>query len=80
MKTKLRPRRFGRFLRAREAVSALEYAILVGVVAVLIGGAIAAFSGQLTIAIDAIGKNVTDATAQTGAGNIPAAPAPAPGG
>ena len=77
MKTKLRPRRFGRFLRAREAVSALEYAILVGVVAVLIGGAIAAFSGQLRDAISAIGTNVTDATAQTGAGTIPSTPAPA---
>ena len=71
MKTKLRPRRFGRFLRAREAVSALEYAILVGVVAVAIGLAIVTFSGDLTTAIEGIGDNVTTSVAGTGVGTIP---------
>ena len=46
MKTKHQSRRFRRFLRANEAVSALEYAILVGVVAVAIGAALVTFSGK----------------------------------
>lgn len=50
----------GRFLRAREAVSALEYAVLVGVVIAGIGGALAAFSGNLTEAVEEIGQTVTD--------------------
>ena len=81
MKKKLPPRRFGRFLRAREAVSALEYAILVGVVAVAIGLAIVAFSGQLSTAIDQIGTNVSTAVSGTGVGTIPGTtPAPTPDG
>ena len=42
---RMRQRRIRRFFRASEAVSALEYAILVGVVAVAIGAALATFSG-----------------------------------
>ena len=38
-------RRLRRFARANEAVSALEYAILVGIIAVAIAGVITAFSG-----------------------------------
>ena len=41
--TKHRSRRFRRFIRANEAVSALEYAVLVGVVVVGIGAALGTF-------------------------------------
>ena len=41
--TKHRSRRFRRFIRANEAVSALEYAVLVGVVVVGIGTALTTF-------------------------------------
>ena len=37
--SKHKSRRFRRFLKANEAVSALEYAILVGVIAVAVGAA-----------------------------------------
>ena len=45
-------RRLRRFLRERKGVSALEYAILVGVIAVGIGGALVLFEGQVETAID----------------------------
>ena len=48
-------RRFRRFVRANEAVSALEYAILVGVIAVAVAAALATFSTDLTTAIEKIG-------------------------
>lgn len=53
-------RRFRRYLRARKAVSALEYAILVGVIAVGIGGALLVFEGQVEQAITEIGDVVGD--------------------
>ena len=53
-------RRFRRFLRANEAVSALEYALLVGVVAVAIGAALVTFSGDVQTAITGIGDEVTN--------------------
>ena len=56
--TKHKSRRFRRFLNANEAVSALEYAILVGVIAVAIGTAMFLFGGQLGTAIDKIGDKV----------------------
>ena len=46
--SKHKSRRFRRFFRANEAVSALEYAILVGVVAVAIGAALVTFGGKIT--------------------------------
>ena len=58
MKTKHQSRRFRRFFRANEAVSALEYAILVGVVAVAIGVSVVAFSGNIDKALDAIGDKI----------------------
>ena len=60
MKTaiKHKSRRFRRFLKANEAVSALEYAILVGVIAVAIGLALVAFGGDVSDAIAAIGQEV----------------------
>ena len=45
--TKHRSRRFRRFIRANEAVSALEYAVLVGVVVVGIGAALGTFTNQI---------------------------------
>lgn len=56
--TKHKSRRFRRFLRANEAVSALEYAILVGVIAVAVGAAILTFGGDITKAIGKVGDNV----------------------
>jgi Flp pilus assembly pilin Flp len=55
-------RRFGRFVRANEAVAALEYAILVGVIAVAIGLALTTFSGQITAALKTIGDKVGGTT------------------
>ncbi|MDE0174984.1 MAG: hypothetical protein OYH76_12610 [Defluviicoccus sp.] len=60
MNTKHVSRRLRRFLKANEAVSALEYAILVGVVTVAVGAAIVAFSGQIGDAISGIGNTVTN--------------------
>ena len=51
-------RRFGRFVRANEAVAALEYAMLVGVIAVAIGAALVTFSGNIEKALTTIGSVV----------------------
>ena len=56
--TKHKSRRFRRFFRANEAVSALEYAILVGVIAVGVGAAIVTFGDQVEAALKNIGDNV----------------------
>lgn len=40
------PQRFWRFLRVDEAVSALEYAMLVGIIAVAVMAAVITFSGK----------------------------------
>ena len=66
-------RRFRRFLKANEAVSALEYAILVGVIAVAVGAALVAFGGNITTAVQAIG---TDIAATQGAGIPQTQPTP----
>ncbi len=58
MKTKHRSRRFRRFVRANEAVSALEYAILVGVIAIGIGAALVTFEGKIATALKNVGDNV----------------------
>lgn len=67
MKTMQMLPRFRRFLRAEEAVSALEYALLAGVVVVGIGAAIVTFQDTITAAIAAIGTNVSTATSIQGA-------------
>ena len=51
-RTKHISRRFRRFARANEAVSALEYAILVGVIAVGMAAALAAFESEIQTALD----------------------------
>ena len=57
-KTKHISRRFRRFLRANEAVSALEYAILVGVISVGVGAAVVTVGGDITTALNAIGDDI----------------------
>ena len=66
MKTRPATRLFRRFARDNKAVSALEYAILVGVITAGIGAAVVAFQTQLVNAISTIGGNVT--TGHTGTG------------
>ena len=62
MNTKHISRRFRRFARANQAVSALEYAILVGVIAVAIAAAMVTFSDDITTSIGAIGDQVDNFT------------------
>ena len=69
MKTRHISRRFRRFARANEAVSALEYAILVGVVTITVGAALVAFSGQIQKAIEGIGDGVKTATTKLSGSN-----------
>ena len=57
-RTKHISRRFRRFARANEAVSALEYAILVGVIAVGMAAALATFESQIDAALSTIGSTV----------------------
>ena len=45
--------------QGKEAVSALEYAILVGVIAVAIAAALATFSGNITTALTQIGTQIS---------------------
>ena len=56
--TKHRSRRFRRFIRANEAVSALEYAVLVGVVVVGIGAALGTFTNQIKNALSNAGNKI----------------------
>ena len=46
------------FVRDSKAVSALEYAILVGVVAVAAFGILTTFNNEVQTAVDTIGTNV----------------------
>ena len=62
MKTKVKDslRFCRRFFRAGEAVSALEYAILVGVIVAGVAAALIAFSGNIKEGIGKIGAKVKD--------------------
>ena len=62
MKTRHISRRLRRFVRANEAVSALEYAILVGVITVGVGGAIYTFSKDIATALTDIGDGIAETT------------------
>lgn len=62
MKTRPATRLLRRFARDNKAVSALEYAILVGVVTAGIGAAVATFQSDITGVIDTIGNNVQNNT------------------
>ena len=55
----------GRFARADKAVSALEYAILVGVIVAGVGGALLAFSDNIETALTNIGAGVGATTTQS---------------
>ena len=65
MHTKYISRRFRRFARANEAVSALEYALLVGVIAIALGAALVTFSDSITKALATIGTAVGGQTIGT---------------
>lgn len=58
-------RSFVRFIRQTRAVSALEYAILVGVIAVAVGGALVTFGDNITKAVETIGTAVDNTTVGT---------------
>jgi Flp pilus assembly pilin Flp len=64
-KTRHRSRRLRRFVRANEAVSALEYAILIGVIAVAIAAALLTFSASITTALGNIGTGISGITQTT---------------
>ena len=51
-------RKIRRFLRASEAVSALEYALLVGIITVAIGAAVAQFGTDIQNTIEGMGDDV----------------------
>ena len=75
--SKYKPRSARRFLRADEAVSALEYAILVGVIAVAIGAALGTFGGQISAAIEKLGVGIAS-TSSPGAPLSSPSPPPSP--
>ncbi len=54
-------KKFAHYLRNNRAVSALEYAILVGVIATAIATALAAFGTSITTALTTLGNEVTEA-------------------
>ena len=58
-KSKRLSRRIRGFARTSEAVSALEYAVLVGVVVVAIGAALGTFEDEITGYLEKIQKKVT---------------------
>lgn len=68
MKTaiKHKSRHFRRFLKANEAVSALEYALVVGVIATGLALALVAFEAELTAALATIGGQVNAFNLTTG--------------
>lgn len=53
-------RKLRSFMSSARAVSALEYAILVGVIAVVVGAALAEFGGQIEAALETIGGQIAD--------------------
>ena len=57
------------YLCGVRAVSALEYAILAGVIVVAVAAALATFGDDLTTAIEAVGDNVI--ASQKGVGKTP---------
>ena len=61
-------RRAGRFLACERAVSALEYAVLAGIVLAGVGAAIVVFAGDIAIAITTLGAQIP-----TGAATAPTA-------
>ena len=60
MKKFIRSRRGKGFLRGTKAVSALEYALLVGVIATVIAAALVTFGGNIKTALSTISAEVTE--------------------
>lgn len=66
-------KQFVQYVRNNRAVSALEYAILIGIIAVTITAALTTFSSDMKTAIEAVGDKVE--TGGTNVGQIgPASP------
>ena len=57
-------RRAWSFLRSTSAVSALEYALLVGIIATVVVAALVVFGGQLTAAFNAISPEIPEAASE----------------
>ncbi len=66
MKTRPATRLFRRFARDNRAVSALEYAILVGIITAGLGAAFATFQTEITNTITTIANNVKSTQSTTG--------------
>lgn len=64
-------KKFVGYLRNTRAVSALEYALLVGIIAVAISAALLAFSGNVDKAVKDIGTKVQAAGTQVNKGVTP---------
>ena len=60
------PRPLRRMLRDRRGVSALEYTILVGVIAAALTAGLGVFGGSITTAFTTIAANVTKTVAGVG--------------
>ena len=58
MNTRHQWRCFRHFLRANEAVSALEYAMVIGIMAVILSAALVAFSGNIETTLTTLGAEV----------------------
>ena len=59
-------KKFAHYLRNNRAVSALEYAILIGVIAVAMSAALATFSTNIGKALTTIGGKVAATTTDKG--------------
>lgn len=58
-------KKFVRYLRNTKAVSALEYAILVGLIATAIAVAITTFGTSIDTTMDSLGTDLTNASRAT---------------
>ncbi len=63
-------RRSGRFLRSERAVSALEYAVLAGVVIAGVGAAIVAFTGDIATSLTTLGTTIENTASSLDAGDL----------
>ena len=61
-------KKFIHYLRTNRAVSALEYAILVGVITVAMAAAMATFSDNITTALKNMGDNLAKTSTPTPGG------------
>ena len=57
---------FVHYLHNTRAVSALEYAILMGIIAIVISAALVTFSGNITPVLSTIGGKIATTTADKG--------------